>query len=180
MDIRWNVHVTCRSLERKGFTRMEAATIRGQIFIPECCKSLNRKAGSGQPNYSNFRFPPYFTPSSQLSSESLSNFITRLVFQRGFGREHLSIETREMLLYGQLQEGLLYTLSVSDAQNYRELCLATKGKSKDWLGLRRNRNTWRLNHKQVVVLLASQLLQTRTGRKEITGNQYGKPKNQSD
>ena len=33
-----------------------------------------------------------------------------------------------MLLYGQLQEGLLYTLtespSVSGAQNFRELCLA--------------------------------------------------------
>jgi len=65
-------------------------------------------------------------------SELVSNFITRLekVFQMGFGSEHLSIDTREMLLYGQLQEGLLYPLmespSVSGAQNYKELCLAAK------------------------------------------------------
>ena len=56
-----------------------------------------------------------FRHTSQQSSESVSNFITRLesVFQRDFGCKHLSIETREMLLYGQLQEGLLYTLMES-------------------------------------------------------------------
>ena len=39
-----------------------------------------------------------------------------------------------MLLYGQLQDGLLYTLmelpSVSDPQCYKELCTATKGKKR--------------------------------------------------
>ena len=38
--------------------------------------------------------------------------------------------SREMLLYGQLQEGLLLTLmespAVSGAQNYKELCIAAK------------------------------------------------------
>ena len=69
---------------------------------------------------------------SQHINESVSDFIGRLeqVFQTGFGREQLSNETREMLLFGQLQEGLLYTLmeapSVSGAQNYKELCLAAK------------------------------------------------------
>ena len=47
-----------------------------------------------------------------------------------FGCENLSAETRDMLLYGQLQEGLSYTLmelpSVSGSQNYRELCVAAK------------------------------------------------------
>jgi len=47
-----------------------------------------------------------------------------------FGRENLSPETRDMLLYGQLQEGLSYSLvespSVSGAQIYRELCVAAK------------------------------------------------------
>jgi len=66
---------------------------------------------------------------SQQSNESVSDFITRLE-PTGFGCEHLSIETREILLYGQLQEGLLYTLlespSVSGVQNYKELCLAAK------------------------------------------------------
>ena len=69
---------------------------------------------------------------SQKMNESVSDFIGRLekVFQTGFGREHLSKETREMLLYGQLQEGLSYSLmessSVSGDQNYKELCLAAK------------------------------------------------------
>ena len=73
-----------------------------------------------------------FCHTSQKISESVSDFIGRLesVFQTGFGREHLSNETREMLLYGQLQEGLLYSLmespAVSGAQNYKELCLAAK------------------------------------------------------
>ena len=73
-----------------------------------------------------------FRHTSQRMNESVSDFIGRLerVFQTGFGREHLSKETREMLLYGQLQEGLLYVLTespaVSGAQNYKELCLAAK------------------------------------------------------
>ena len=40
----------------------------------------------------------------------------------------MSAETRETLLYGQLQEGLTYTLvkstAVSGARSYSELCLA--------------------------------------------------------
>ena len=62
-------------------------------------------------------------------NEPVWYFIARLeqVFQTGFGQEQLSNETREMLLYGQLQEGLLYTLMESPgAQNYKELCLAAK------------------------------------------------------
>ena len=73
-----------------------------------------------------------FRHTSQKISESVSDFIGRLesVFQTGFGQEHLSNDTREMLLYGQLQEGLLYSLmespAVSGAQNYKKLCLAAK------------------------------------------------------
>ena len=69
---------------------------------------------------------------SQKPSETVSDFIRRLekVFQKAFDRENLSAETRDMLLYGQLQEGLSYTLmespSVSGSQNYRELCIAAK------------------------------------------------------
>jgi len=33
------------------------------------------------------------------------------MFQIRFGKEQLSIETSKMLLYGQLQEGLLYNLT---------------------------------------------------------------------
>jgi len=60
---------------------------------------------------------------------SVVDFVGRLeqVFQKGFGHERLSNETRDMLLYSQLQEGVLYSLlespAVSGAQNYKELCL---------------------------------------------------------
>ena len=69
---------------------------------------------------------------AQQMNESVVDFVGRLeqVFQKGFGHERLSNETRDMLLYGQLQEGLLYSLlespAVSGAQNYKELCLAAK------------------------------------------------------
>jgi len=59
----------------------------------------------------------------------VSDFIGRLedVFQTGFRRERLPNETREMLLYGKLQEGLSLILkAVSGAQNYKELCIAAK------------------------------------------------------
>ena len=77
-----------------------------------------------------------FRHASQKSTETVSDFIRCLeeVFQTAFGREKLSTETRDMLLYGQLQEGLLYTLiespTVSAAQHYRELCIAARKEEK--------------------------------------------------
>ena len=74
-----------------------------------------------------------FRHTSQRLDECVSDFIGQLedVFQTEFRRERLSNETREMLLlYGQLQEGLLLTLmespAVPGAQNYKELCIAAK------------------------------------------------------
>ena len=73
-----------------------------------------------------------FRHTTQKAGEPVSDFIGRLeqIFQTGFGRERLSHETRDILLYGQLQEGLLYCLmespAVSGAQNYKELCVAAK------------------------------------------------------
>jgi len=68
------------------------------------------------------------------------NFIICLerIFQTAFEHEKLSTETRDVLLYGQLQENLLYTLmqspTVSGVQSYRELYLAAKKeKSRHWL-----------------------------------------------
>jgi len=56
------------------------------------------------------------------------------VFQTAFGHENLLAETRDMLLYGQIQEGLSYTLmespSVSGSHNYKELCAAAKKEEK--------------------------------------------------
>jgi len=62
----------------------------------------------------------------------VSDFLRWLehIYQTAFGRENLSPKTRDMLLYGQLQECLSYSLmespSVSGAQNYQELCAAAK------------------------------------------------------
>ena len=73
-----------------------------------------------------------FRYTSQRSNESVSDFIRRLenTFQTGFGHERMSNETKEMLLYGQLHEGLLLTLMeslvVSEAQSYKEFCVAAK------------------------------------------------------
>ena len=80
---------------------------------------------------------------SQKLNEPVSNLIGRLekVFQIGFGQENLSKETREMLLYGQLQEGLTYTLmespAVSGAQDYKGLCLAAKREERRLAELKR-------------------------------------------
>ena len=84
-----------------------------------------------------------FRHTTQKTDEPVSDFIGRLeqIFQIGFGREHLSHETRDMLLYGQLQEGLLYTLmespAVSGAQNYKELCVAAKREERRLAELKR-------------------------------------------
>ena len=73
-----------------------------------------------------------FRHTSQKPGETVSDFIRQLekVFQTAFGRENLSAETRDVLLYGQLQEGLSYVVmespSVSGFQNYKELCIAEK------------------------------------------------------
>ena len=56
----------------------------------------------------------------------MSDFIHRLekMFRRAYGREALTTETRDALLYGQLQEGL--KLEIMQAQSYAELCVAAK------------------------------------------------------
>ena len=56
-----------------------------------------------------------FRHASQRPTETVSDFLRRLehIYQTAFGREDLSAETRAMLLYGQLQEGLSYSLMES-------------------------------------------------------------------
>ena len=73
-----------------------------------------------------------FHHAMQKDSEAVADYIRRLecTFQIGFGRGKMSIETRNALLYGQLQSGLAFELSkspaVSGARNYEELCIAAK------------------------------------------------------
>ena len=77
-----------------------------------------------------------FRHALQSESESVSDYVMRLerLFQIAYGRDGMSIETREALLYGQLHEGLKINImrspTVSGAQSYKQLCTAAKHEEK--------------------------------------------------
>ena len=77
-----------------------------------------------------------FRHARQNEGELVSEYIRRLerAFQIAFGRDRMSTETRDAILYGQLQEGLRVSLmkspSVSGALSYKELCMAAKNEEK--------------------------------------------------
>ena len=77
-----------------------------------------------------------FRHSLQKSGENVPDFIWRLekTFQIAYGKDDRNLTTRDMLLYGQLYEGLGYdkmqSPAVSGAQTYLKLCTATKGEEK--------------------------------------------------
>lgn len=68
----------------------------------------------------------------QKDSEAVADYIRHLerTFQIGFCQDKMSTETRNILLYGQLQSSLTLELSkapgVSGARNYAELCIVAK------------------------------------------------------
>ena len=72
----------------------------------------------------------------QGKKETVSEFISRLerTFKIAHGKSRMPVENKEALLYGQLQEGLLYKLvessAVSRAQDYRSLCMAARNEEK--------------------------------------------------
>ena len=84
-----------------------------------------------------------FRHALQRESESVSDYVMRLerLFQIAYGRDGMSIETREALLYGQLHEGLKINImcspTVSGAQSYEQLCTAAKHEEKRWTELSR-------------------------------------------
>lgn len=86
-----------------------------------------------------------FRHTSQKSDESVADFIRRLehTFQIAYGRDKMSTETRDTLLYGQLQDGLKHEImrapTVSGAGTYQELCLATRNEEKRQLELSKRR-----------------------------------------
>ena len=69
---------------------------------------------------------------SQRESEIVSNFILHLerAFHAAYSRNSMSVETRDALLHGQLQDRLRVQLmrgpAVSGARSYHELCIAAK------------------------------------------------------
>ena len=68
----------------------------------------------------------------QGDSKTVADYVCRLekAFRVAFGSDGLSRETKEAMLYGQLQEGLrlgiIRSPSVSGALNYKGLCMAAK------------------------------------------------------
>ena len=77
-----------------------------------------------------------FRHTAQKEGEAVADFIRRLerTFRVAYGRDMMSGETRDTLLYGQLQEGLRYELmrapAVSGATEYNGLCVAAKNEEK--------------------------------------------------
>ena len=73
---------------------------------------------------------------SQRVTEPVSYFIYQLekTFRRAYGHEQMSEETRNTLLYGQLNEELKYSLikspAVSGALEYQQLCIAARNKER--------------------------------------------------
>ena len=84
-----------------------------------------------------------FRHTSQADEEKVADFIRRLerMFNVAYGREGMSVETRDTLLHGQLQDGLRHELmrapAVSGAQSYQELCLAARNEEKRLAELRK-------------------------------------------
>ena len=88
-------------------------------------------------------------------------------FQKGFGHGQMSKETRDTLLYLQLKESLLLSLqespAVSDAQIYKEMCIAAR------------REEWRLNElkkKQQYLMKIDQPDISYKPKKQILGSRY--------
>ena len=73
-----------------------------------------------------------FWHATQASGETVSSYILHLekIFRQAYGQDKMRVETRSVLLYSQLQDGLRYALmkapSVSGAWDYQELCIAAR------------------------------------------------------
>ena len=83
---------------------------------------------------------------TQKETESVSDFIRRLehTFQIAFGRDPMLAETRDVLLYGKLQDSLKIDLvsrapPISGAQSYQELCIAAKNEERRLAELKRKK-----------------------------------------
>ena len=87
-----------------------------------------------------------FRHATQRKSETVADYVRRMerAFQLAYGRDGMLRETRQMILFTQLQEGLLYRLvespAVSGAKSYTELCLAAKNEEKRQAELEKRRD----------------------------------------
>ena len=77
-----------------------------------------------------------FRQTAQREAETISDFTQRLkrTFHTAYGRDAMSVKTRDTLLYGQMQEGLCFRLmrgpAVSGAGIYQEVCVAARNEEK--------------------------------------------------
>ena len=84
-----------------------------------------------------------FRHPSQGDKETVAELALRLerTFRIAYGRDNMSSETRDALLYNQLQEGLKQEImtspAVSGAANYKELCVAAKNEERRMASLKR-------------------------------------------
>ena len=84
-----------------------------------------------------------FRHTTQGDTEKVADFIRRLerTFNIVYGREGMSVEMRDTLLHGQLQDALKHDLmqapAVSGAQTYQELCLAARNEEKQLAELKK-------------------------------------------
>ena len=87
-----------------------------------------------------------FKHMTQRPMESVRDYIIRLerAFREAYGREPLSRETGDALLYAQLQDCLRYELlsapAVSGALNYEQLCVAAKGEERRLAALKKQQD----------------------------------------
>ena len=92
-----------------------------------------------------------FRHSAQHEAEPAADFIRHLehTFRIAYGQDHMSSETKDMLLYGQFQEGLHLQLmrapAVSGAKNYQELIVASKNEEKHLADLKKRQEYARSN-----------------------------------
>ena len=113
MDTRRVTNATGWPLKRVSITRVELLLPEEKANYQVAIKAVKERFDPGNQTLAALDFRHL----SQKLNETASDFIGQLekVFQIGFGQENLSKETREMLLYGQLQEGLTNTLMESPA-----------------------------------------------------------------
>lgn len=87
-----------------------------------------------------------FPHTRQGEVETVADFVRRLerVFQIAYGSDKMGQETRELILHGQMQDGLRLELikspTVSGALTYKELCMCAKNEEHRQAELRKRRD----------------------------------------
>ena len=93
--------------------------------------------------------PQHFRHLVQSENESVADFIHRLErsFRKAYGNDKMLSETRNALLFAQMQEGLKYGLmvgpAVSGAVRYQSLCVAAKSEERRQGALSRRQQYFR-------------------------------------